>query len=50
MPELEEEAMIKLARYLSEKRMRLLDMFRVLDKNNSLELSKDEFSRRMKVN
>lgn len=41
--------MIRLARYLGEKRMRLIDMFRVLDKNNKLEMNKTEFIRRMKV-
>lgn len=41
--------MVKLAKYLSEKRMRLIDMFRILDKQNKFELDKTEFIRRMKV-
>jgi hypothetical protein len=46
---MDEESMVKLARYLSEKRMRLVDMFKVLDKVNSKQMSKDDFARRMKV-
>ncbi|RMZ95474.1 leucine-rich repeat-containing 74A [Brachionus plicatilis] len=45
----DDESMIRLARYLGEKRMRLIDMFRVLDKNNKLEMNKTEFIRRMKL-
>jgi Ca2+-binding EF-hand superfamily protein len=41
--------MMKLAKYLSEKRMRLVDMFRVLDKQNNLAMDKVEFIRRMKI-
>ena len=45
----EDESMIKLARYLSDKRLRLVDMFRILDKDGSLEISKNDFKRRLKV-
>lgn len=48
-PASEDESMIKLARYLSDKRMRLVDMFRILDKQNKFEMDKTEFMRRMKV-
>lgn len=41
--------MIKLARYLNDKRLRLIDMFRILDKENTLEISKNDFMRRFKV-
>ena len=41
--------MIKLARYLSEKRMRLVDMFKVLDKGVTHQMNKEDFGRRMKV-
>lgn len=41
--------MIKLARYLNDKRLRLVDMFRILDKDNLLEINKNDFKRRLKV-
>jgi Ca2+-binding EF-hand superfamily protein len=45
----EDESMVKLTKFLSEKRMRLVDMFRILDKKGTLEIAKDEFMRRLKV-
>ncbi|CAF0773135.1 unnamed protein product [Brachionus calyciflorus] len=45
----DDESMIKLARFLGEKRMRLIDLFRVLDRGNKLEMDKIEFIRRMKL-
>lgn len=41
--------MIKLARYLNEKRLRLVDLFRILDRDNLLEINKNDFKRRLKV-
>ena len=45
----EDESMIKLAKFLADKKFRLIDMFRILNKNNSLEMDKDEFIKRMKI-
>lgn len=46
----EDESMIKLAKFLSDKKFRLIDMYRILNKNNTLEMDREEFIRRMKVN
>jgi hypothetical protein len=45
----EDESMIKLAKFLSDKKFRLIDMYRILNKNNTLEMDREEFIRRMKV-
>ena len=41
--------MMKLSRYLSEKRLRLIDMLRILDKKQSFKLEKGEFIKRLKI-
>ena len=41
--------MIKLAKFLSEKKMRLIDMFKMLDDQKTFSLDKSEFVKRMKV-
>jgi hypothetical protein len=41
--------MLKLSKFLIEKRLRLIDMFRILDKKQTLKMEKDEFIKRLKV-
>lgn len=48
----EDESLVKLARFLNDKRMTLIEMFRVLDsdyKSNQNQMYKSEFKRRIKV-
>lgn len=45
----EDDAMMRLAKYLNEKRLRLIDMFRILDKKQMLKMEKDEFIKRLKA-
>jgi len=41
--------MLKLSKFLIEKRLRLIDMFRILDKKQMLRMEKEEFIQRLKV-
>ena len=41
--------MLRLYRYLSEKRLKLIDLLFLMNRNNTAEISADEFQRRLKV-
>jgi hypothetical protein len=45
----EDDPMLKLSKFLIEKRLRLIDMFRILDKKQMLRMEKEEFMKRLKV-
>ena len=45
-----EDAMLKLANYLVEKRLKLVDMLKILNSQNTVSIDKNEFCRRLKVN
>ena len=45
----EDESIIKLSKYLGERNLRLIDFLKIMDRSNALEISVDEFLRRIKV-
>lgn len=49
LKEPEDESIIKLSKYLGERNLRLIDFLKIMDRANALEISVDEFLRRIKV-